>query len=45
MAFGAAVGARGLPLSILYGPDGQEVWRYEGDLDWMNEETRVLLGI
>jgi thiol-disulfide isomerase/thioredoxin len=45
MAFGAAVGARGLPLSILYGPDGREVWRYAGDLDWGSAEARAMLGV
>lgn len=43
MAFGAALGARGLPLTILYGPDGREVWRYEGELDWAGAEARALV--
>ena len=45
MVFGAAVGAKGLPLSILYGPDGREVWRYAGDLDWASAEARAALGV
>jgi thiol-disulfide isomerase/thioredoxin len=45
MAFGAAVGAKGLPLSILYGPDGRELWRYAGDLDWESSEAREILGV
>ncbi len=45
MQFGAAVKATGLPLSILYGPDGREMWRYAGDLDWASPEARALLGV
>jgi hypothetical protein len=39
------VGARGLPLTILYGPDGREIWRYEGELDWSSPEARALLNL
>ncbi|WP_194745652.1 TlpA family protein disulfide reductase [Thermaurantiacus tibetensis] len=45
MQFGAAVKATGLPLSILYGPDGKEIWRYAGDRDWAGAEARALLGL
>ncbi|MFN7174764.1 MAG: TlpA family protein disulfide reductase, partial [Thermaurantiacus tibetensis] len=34
MQFCAAVKATGLPRTILYGPDGKEIWRYAGDRDW-----------
>jgi thiol-disulfide isomerase/thioredoxin len=45
MQFGAALKATGLPVTILYGPDGKEVWRYAGDLDWSSAEARALLGV
>ncbi|WP_448582593.1 TlpA family protein disulfide reductase [Thermaurantiacus sp.] len=45
MQLGAALKATGLPLTILYGPDGKEVWRYAGDLDWSSPQARALLGI
>jgi thiol-disulfide isomerase/thioredoxin len=45
MRYGADVGARGLPLTILYGPDGREIWRYEGELDWSSPEARALLNL
>jgi thiol-disulfide isomerase/thioredoxin len=43
MQFGAALKATGLPVTILYGPDGKEVWRYNGDLDWAGAEARALI--
>ncbi len=45
MKFGFELGASGLPLTILYGPDGREVWRYAGDRDWSDAESRAKLGI
>lgn len=45
MQLGAALKATGLPMTILYGPDGKEVWRYAGDLDWTSAEARALLGV
>jgi thiol-disulfide isomerase/thioredoxin len=45
MQFGFELKARGLPLTILYGPDGREVWRYAGDKDWMSAEARAKLGV
>jgi len=45
MQFGFKAGARGLPLTILYGADGREVWRYAGDRDWSSAESRAKLGI
>jgi len=32
-----------LPTTILIGPDGKEVWRYVGDLDWTSPEAAKLL--
>lgn len=32
-----------LPVSILYGSDGREVWRYTGGLDWMGAKAKALL--
>lgn len=45
MKFGFEVEARGLPLTILYGPDGREIWRYAGDRDWTDPEARARLGL
>ncbi len=45
MQFGFLAGASGLPLTILYGPDGREVWRYAGDRDWSSPESRAKLGV
>jgi thiol-disulfide isomerase/thioredoxin len=45
MQFGFQLKARGLPLTILYGADGREVWRYAGDRDWMAADTRKQLGV
>lgn len=42
---GAELKAQGLPLTILYGADGKEAWRYAGDRDWNSKESRTLLGI
>jgi thiol-disulfide isomerase/thioredoxin len=44
MQFGAAVGAKGLPLTILYDARGREVWRLNGDADWAGPEARALIG-
>lgn len=43
--FGAALKAEGLPLTVLYGADGREVWRYAGDRDWNSAESRALIGL
>ena len=32
-----------LPVSILYGADGRELWRIEGDLDWTGAKAKALL--
>jgi thiol-disulfide isomerase/thioredoxin len=45
MAFGAALGLKGLPVTILYDAKGREVWRYNGDFDWTSSEARKLIGI
>jgi thiol-disulfide isomerase/thioredoxin len=45
MQFGFQLGARGLPLTILYDAQGKEVWRYAGDRDWASPESRARLGV
>jgi thiol-disulfide isomerase/thioredoxin len=45
MQFGAALGATGLPVTILYDPQGREVWRYNGDFDWASPQARALIGL
>ena len=42
--FAVALGARGLPLSILYGPDGRERWRVNGPLKWTSPEVAAEIG-
>ena len=32
-----------LPVSILYGADGKELWRVPGDLDWQGAKAKELL--
>lgn len=38
-----AVGAKGLPVSILYDAEGKEVWRVNGPLEWDEAEVATLL--
>ena len=38
-----AVGAKGLPVSILYDAQGREVWRVNGPLEWDKPEVAALL--
>ena len=45
MQFGFQLGARGLPLTILYDAQGKEVWRFAGDRDWSSAESRAKLGV
>lgn len=45
MQFGLQLKAKGLPLTILYGPDGREVWRYAGDRDWNAPDSRAKIGV
>ncbi len=40
MAYG---GGTGLPLTVLYDVDGQEVWRVLGGYDWSSAEARELV--
>jgi len=40
MAYG---GGTGLPLTVLYDADGQEVWRVLGGYDWSSAEARELV--
>lgn len=41
----AEMQAQGLPLTILYGPDGKEVWRYAGDRNWNSAESRAMMAL
>lgn len=38
--FAFAVGAGGLPVTLLYDGEGREVWRIAGDYDWSSAEAR-----
>jgi thiol-disulfide isomerase/thioredoxin len=39
----AAFGLRGLPTTVLLGPDGREIGRLEGEADWSGEEAVALI--
>ena len=41
--YAVKMGATGLPLSILYGPDGREKWRVNGPLKWGSAEVAAAL--
>ncbi len=43
MAAASALGVQILPTTVLYGSDGKEVWRFNGDLDWTGPEAAKLL--
>ena len=45
MQFGFQLKATGLPLTIFYGADGREIWRYAGDRDWNDAQSRAQLGL
>jgi len=38
-----ALGGATLPTTILYDPQGKEVWRYVGENDWASEEAIALI--
>jgi thiol-disulfide isomerase/thioredoxin len=42
-SFAERIGARGLPMSILYDEKGREVWRVAGTLKWATPEVRAAL--
>lgn len=44
MAFAQAVGAKGLPMTILYDASGQEVWRVSRPLPWAGPAVAPLFG-
>jgi thiol-disulfide isomerase/thioredoxin len=44
MAYGAAIKAQGLPVTILYDVQGREVWRINGDFAWDGADAALLLG-
>ncbi|WP_416907748.1 MAG: TlpA family protein disulfide reductase [Polymorphobacter sp.] len=39
-SLGEALKARGLPMTVLYGPDGKEIWRVSGTPDWASAAVR-----
>jgi thiol-disulfide isomerase/thioredoxin len=39
-SLGEALEARGLPMTVLYGPDGKEIWRVSGTPDWASDAVR-----
>jgi thiol-disulfide isomerase/thioredoxin len=43
MALSSALGVQILPTTILYDAQGNEVWRYVGDLDWTGPEATKLI--
>ncbi len=42
-SFAEAIGARGLPMSVLYDEKGREVWRVAGTLKWGTPEVAAAL--
>jgi thiol-disulfide isomerase/thioredoxin len=40
-SLGEALKARGLPMTVLYGPDGKEIWRVAGTPDWASDAIRA----
>ncbi len=40
-SLGEALKAKGLPMSVLYGPDGKEIWRVAGTPDWAGAAVRA----
>jgi thiol-disulfide isomerase/thioredoxin len=42
-SFAERIGARGLPMSVLYDEKGREVWRVAGTLKWGSPEVRAAL--
>ena len=43
MDMSGALGVNILPTTVLYGPNGKEVWRYSGDMDWTGPSAAKLL--
>ncbi|HPU15244.1 MAG TPA: TlpA disulfide reductase family protein [Polymorphobacter sp.] len=41
--YALALGAKGLPVSILYDAEGKEIWRVARPLEWNSPEVRALL--
>lgn len=40
-SLGEALNARGLPMTVLYGADGKEIWRVSGTPDWESAAIRA----
>jgi thiol-disulfide isomerase/thioredoxin len=45
MQLGLALGAKGMPITILYDDQAREIWRYAGDFDWNSAEARAKLAL
>ncbi len=43
-SLGEALKVKGLPMSVLYGADGKEIWRVAGTPDWASAAVRAELG-
>lgn len=43
LGFAADVGVAGLPITIFYGPNGQEISRVAGEVDWQSAEVSAFL--
>lgn len=43
LAIGAELGARGVPISVLYGPDGEELARLSDGAEWDSPEALALV--
>jgi len=38
------LGARGLPITVIYNPEGDEMVRVLGEADWTSDEAKALIG-
>ncbi|GGI67921.1 hypothetical protein GCM10007973_01320 [Polymorphobacter multimanifer] len=43
-SLGEALKVKGLPMSVLYGADGKEIWRVAGTPDWASAAIRAEVG-
>lgn len=44
MALARDLGARGLPVTVLIGPDGREIGRMAGEAEWDSPDAKALIG-
>ena len=40
---GFGIGGGMMPTTVLYGTDGREIWRVQGDFDWSSEDARAAI--